>query len=746
MNENEIPTSATDEGSGTIPLGETGGGPGPIHAGPPEEPPQTGFAVSFDDAEAVWHAPEAGPEAARAGTEETRTGALPGASAGATPGVAGRAFAILAGLGLLIPLLLIVAQTCLGLDARSLWFSDEVRHGAAYEALRQSGEWFILTLNGNVYPDKPPLYFWFLYALDHLPHLDPPRLFLAAAALSALLFVAATWLAARALGYSKTIAFGACLVLLSTLSFVGITHYARMDLLFAALITLSHVCLYRGWIKASAPLWLISGFALAALACLVKGPLGLAFPLISSIVFLIWRGSFRRAGGRDGAAGFAVMLIILLAWVSLVLLQEGGKEYLTSMFGKHMIERAVDAWHHKQPWWFYLVNMPLAWLPWTFLVFFLPWERLPDLVKGAVGSRKERPGHGWVWISFLGGFAVLSALSGKVGIYTLPLYPFLAILTAQGALSMGPRRSRAFFLLLALLFFALAVVFGFAGAYPHIREYLPDAMDPEALFDMSKPAFASALEYVLTLKGLPILTGLCLVFALLLGKGVRRAVPGGAMLVLALCVTALVQPLALVTAPSLDTLMSPKPQADIMRDYAAKGYHVTAFYVTTGTYTYHMGGVVDEINEWEELAERLEAYPELVVATRLRRWNEWQEKPELHPEAFRVVNTQWIAERQYVVLVRDASGGNGESGIKPEPEPEKPAGDMPVTEESVAPAPHEDNTGAGPGDRPAEPPVEQPADRPAEHGQPQPRSPEQAAPAESAPAGNAPKDRGIRHF
>ena len=736
MNENETPTPATGEGSGAIPMAEAGGEPGPMHTGTPEErSPQTDFAVSFDDA-AYRDASETESETAPAGPGKTREETPPDTSSEVVPGAAGRAFAIMAGLGLLIPLVLVVLQTCLGLDARSLWFSDEVRHGAAYEALRQSGEWFILTLNGSVYPDKPPLYFWFLYGLDQIPHLDPPRLFLAAAALSALLFVAATWITARAMGYSKSIAFGACLVLLSSLSFVGITHYARMDLLFAALITLSHVCLYRGWIKASAPIWLIAGFALAALACLVKGPLGLAFPLISSIVFLVWRGSFRRAGGRDGAAGFAVMLIILLAWVSLVMLQEGGKDYLTSMFGKHMIERAVDAWHHKQPWWFYLVNMPLAWLPWTFLLFFLPWERLPRLVKGVARSRKEQPGHGWVWISFLGGFAVLSALSGKVGIYTLPLYPFLAILTAQGVLSMGPRRSRAFFLLLAFLFFVLAVVFGFAGAYPHIRGYLPDSMAPEALFDMSKPAFASALDYVLTLKGLPILAGLCLVFALLLGKGTRRAVPGGAMLVLALCVTALVQPLALVTAPSLDTLMSPKPQADIMRDYAAQGYHVTAFYVTTGTYTYHMGGVVDEINDWEELAQRLDAYPRIVVATRLRRWNEWQDKPELHPEAFRVVNTQWIAERQYVVLVRNASGGNAAAGSPSVAEPEKPAAEppaeeTPVAEEPVVPAPHEETIGTGP------------AEEPGGKGQRQP--PEQAEPA-PAPAGKPPRDTGIRHF
>jgi membrane-associated phospholipid phosphatase len=345
-------------------------------------------------------------------------------------GAGEKIFSLLVAAGLLTPLLLAAAQVCLGLDTRSLWFSDEVRHGAVYEAMRQSGNWLMLTLNGDLYPDKPPLYFWFLYLLDAIPELDPPRLFLAANALCGLLFTAATWLLARGLGYDKRTSLAASLILLSTFSFLGITHYARMDLLFATCIVLSQLCLCRGWVKDSAPIWLILGFVLAALACLIKGPLGLAFPLASSLIFLVWRATFRRAGGGDGALAFGSMLLILLAWASLVLLQEGGRDYLTSMFGRHMIERAMDAWHHKQLWWFYLLSLPLAWLPWTLVVFFLPWERLPGLLKAAGPARRETPGHGWTWIALASGLLILSVLSGKVAIYALPLYPFLAILTA----------------------------------------------------------------------------------------------------------------------------------------------------------------------------------------------------------------------------------------------------------------------------------------------------------------------------
>ena len=700
-----------------IPMPE-GAPDGPVYTGGSEQ--QKEFEVSFDEARAdaqplpgaafdlasePWHGPEtpSAPETPGAAAQDEDFGLsseqIPETSVADTPapidspGPAEKTFGFLASLGFLIPLIVLTLQTRLGLqplfglDGRSLWFSDEVRHGAAYEALKQSGNWLILTLNGLPYPDKPPLYFWFLRILDMIPQIDPEQLFLFAAALSALLLTIATSLLARSLGYDKRQSLAASLVLLTSFSFLGISQYARMDLLFAACITLSHLCLYRGWVKTSAPLWLMSGFLFATLACLIKGPLGLAFPLISSMLFLIWRGTFRRAGGRDGAFGFGLMIVILLAWVSLVLIQEGGKDYISSMFGRHMIDRALDAWHHKQPWWFYLTNLPLAWLPWTFILPFLSWERLPRLLKGLVSSRTQAPGHGWAWISLLSGVVVLSALSGKVGIYTLPLYPFLAILTAQGLLSMGPRRSRMFFLLLSVVLFVLTILFGLAGAWPHVHGYLPAFMLPEAWLDTSSPVFSSVMAYIVTLRGLPIMAAICLVFALLLTKGTRRACPGGSLLVVTLFFVALAQPLGIITAPSLNTLMSPAPQAGIMRAHQDKGYHVTAFSVTAGTYTYYMGGPMDEVNDWDALAARLAEHPQILVATRLNRWKEWQEKPELHPESFTVINTQWIAERQYVLLTRDAAPQTSVSAL-----PQKEAESQPEQETPLAESNESDGT------------------------------------------------------
>ena len=61
--------------------------------------------------------------------------------------------------------LLFVLQTLFTLDVRALWYSDEVRHAAVFTSMLHEGNIFKLELNGQLYPDKPSLYFWFLRGL-----------------------------------------------------------------------------------------------------------------------------------------------------------------------------------------------------------------------------------------------------------------------------------------------------------------------------------------------------------------------------------------------------------------------------------------------------------------------------------------------------------------------------------------------------------------------------------------------------
>ena len=110
----------------------------------------------------------------------------------------------------------VFAQTWFTLNNRALWFSDEVRYANAYQNLIQNGKWMVLSLNGQPYPDKPPVYFWFLWLLDTLTPADMPTVFFLGAALSGLMFLMSSYVLARVLGLGKSVSLGGVLVLLST--------------------------------------------------------------------------------------------------------------------------------------------------------------------------------------------------------------------------------------------------------------------------------------------------------------------------------------------------------------------------------------------------------------------------------------------------------------------------------------------------------------------------------------------------
>lgn len=528
------------------------------------------------------------------------------------------------------PLALLVAllalQTYFALDTRALWFSDEIRYANVFENVIQAKKWLVMYLNGMPYPDKPPVYFWFLTALLPIFKGPVPALFMAGAAASGLIFIAATCALSRfVLRAGREVSLGAGLVLLTCFYFIGLTHYSRMDLLFASLITASQICLFRAWEHDRADGLTIAGFLLAALATLTKGPLGLLFPLLASLVFLAWRGRLKRFFQRDVAMGFGLALLALAAWIAAAWFG-GEHELVSNIFHKQIYARAVNASHHEQPFWHYFATLPAAWLPWTFLLAALPLKRLASgsFWRQFWASRsKDDAGAAFLWIQVLSGFILLSCLSTKIVVYLMPLFPPLALLSARAFLNLEQKRSTRFMIWTGGLFALLAL------AMPWGNSFHPWPIHVEGLWWIG---LASALAAA----------------ALWFG---RRLSPSAALLVLGLVVTSWVQPLLLITLPSLDGAMSPKAQAQLMGEYIDQGYTPVAYKIYSGVYTYYSGHDILETQD-QSLIERLASEePRLVLGIQKTEWEHWENRPQ----SLRVVHEQWVVDRPYVLAVKDDS-------------------------------------------------------------------------------------------
>ncbi len=521
--------------------------------------------------------------------------------------------------------LTVAAQTWFTLNNRALWFSDEVRYANAYQNLVQNGDWMVLSLNGMPYPDKPPVYFWFLWLLDKLTPADMPTVFFLGAALSGLLFLFAAYALARTLGFDKDVSLAGVLILLTNLFLVGLFHYSRMDLLFTAFIIASCACFFRSLdTGARGFAWPVGGFAMAAVATLIKGPLGFIVPLLTLLIWALWRGQAKTLFTMRFLAGVGTLLGIMSLWILGVVMVQGPSFFLDTVIGQQVVQRATNTFHHKEPLRYYFIALPLAWLPWTLFPMALPGKKLFTKHLWSSILRERTQGNGrrsFLWCLFLGTFVLLSCLSGKVLIYILPMFPAMALLIAEPLLSLKERRGRRLWIVMAC-FCAVLGAGLFIGA-----DFAP----------VQIPVRGLALS-ALVLVG----AGALLYFR-------RNAGPQTNSLLLCLAVVLWIYPVGLLVAPSLEQTMSPKPQAELMKTYVAQGYTPMSFKTYPGIFTYYAGHNLYETGKWDKLLAHLKQNDKVVLAIRKRHWDEWKNRPV---ELF-VVNSQIISGDTYLLVIKE---------------------------------------------------------------------------------------------
>lgn len=522
----------------------------------------------------------------------------------------------------LVMTLTVLAQTFHSLNNRALWFSDEVRYADAYRNLAVKGDWLVLALNGQPYPDKPPLYFWFLWIIDKLTPADMPTVFFIGAALSGLLFVYSGYLLARTIRAGRGVSLGAALILLSSLFLCALFHYSRMDLLFCTFIIGSHACFFRAFSQEKPGKWPVWGFVLAAVATLIKGPLGFLFPLLTTILYFGWRGELKKLFCRPMLTGLIAMLALLAAWIGGVVAVMGGPDYLMNqVLGKHVLQRATNTFHHKEPLQYYFIALPLAWLPWTLALLGARFKRLltADFWSIVLLDRHKAGPVAYCWIMTIGIFTLLSALSGKVLIYIMPLFPPLAIITAEAFSGWEIRRT-------ARVFGGISVLFGILGSALLIGGDLVPVPVP------LKGAGIAGL----------VLVGCAGILWMLKDRNYRAP-----LLFMPLAVTLWLVPVGTMVAPSLDDALSPRSQALKLKQYAENGYEPMAWRIYSGIFSYYSQQELFESNHWEDIEKELARTPKAALIVREKHWNSLEDKPALLQ-----VDRQVISGEPYLLLLK----------------------------------------------------------------------------------------------
>lgn len=527
-----LSTMAPAAQEGTLPVTE--GAPQKDAAAP--EADDAGAEAPGTDAPEAPAAGEGAPEAPAAPAPEA-----PAAPAAPVPvleaGPAQKAFSALAKAGPLALLLLLVCQLWPTFLTGGLYCPPEMKLMETARAALEQGQWFAPLHNGDA---QLPVFIWLLAALDQLARLLPPLAALVwplGAALGGLACLWGTWALSRAAGFGPQAALASGLILLSSLLFPQLSHFMGPQALATGLCMLSMAFFCLGWKKEHAFISLPLAFICGGLAALTGGLVFLILPLLTSLVHLAWTWRLRRAQRLDALAGFLLLLLLIALWAAAIIFWVRAEGYAQGISAKFIFL----PWPLPALWWLAPALILAGTLPWLLVVLGVNWGRvLAHSWKSLRASRKENSGSSFLWIGLLLSLPLSLLTDGPAG--ATPGLCLLAVLLGRALIRLGSLGSKFFYLVIALLFLH-AGMFLAAAHFPVALEWLRTS---------TSLAVPQQYEALLTsLDALPVMGGLCIVFAVLLARFTRRAWPGGSLLACTLFAVVLAQPAHFWLAPGL---------------------------------------------------------------------------------------------------------------------------------------------------------------------------------------------------
>jgi 4-amino-4-deoxy-L-arabinose transferase-like glycosyltransferase len=343
-----------------------------------------------------------------------------------------------------------------GLGTRAPWPADEPRFALIAREMVHTGEWLFPRIGGDLYPDKPPVYFWLLSVCYFLTgslrasFLIPA--FLSACTVAGLVYDLGRRIAGRASGLA------AAVTLVCSVQFLMTMRGAQIDPVLCAFTTLSLYGLLRHLLFGPAWGWYFVGGVAAGLGVVTKGvgflPLLVLIPyaVLGARGFSVWRMSAPAAGSggldftatrsmaeaRSAASPVAYskwrwglvavgFLLGVSVWLVPMLVAVATRHdpalvaYRDEILFQQTVHRYAAAWHHVEPWYYFILNViPGLWLPFSLLLIWL--------VPRWIAAWRERDARVWLplaWVLLTLLFFSLS--TGKRGIYIFPALPALAI-------------------------------------------------------------------------------------------------------------------------------------------------------------------------------------------------------------------------------------------------------------------------------------------------------------------------------
>jgi len=308
-----------------------------------------------------------------------------------------------------------------GLGTIPLLEPDEGRYAEIPREMLATGDFVTPHLNGVVYLEKPPLFYWG-NALSMAVFGETEfaaRFFTATVSIAGVLL--AWWMGASLAGW-RTGLFSA--MVLSTCLYhyvVGRINTLDMTLAVTMVLAVFPAYLYLSGKRVSRR-YLHLSYAGAALAFLSKGLIGVVFPAAILLLWMLVARRNREIGKAISLPGIGLFLAIALPWV--ILAQRANPDFLWFFFVReHFLRYATKMHGRYQPFWFFFPVVVAGMLPWLAFA-----RRAGMAVRAKAGEYFAVEDRRFLlcWVFFI--LVFFSFSNSKLITYAAPLFPPLAVL------------------------------------------------------------------------------------------------------------------------------------------------------------------------------------------------------------------------------------------------------------------------------------------------------------------------------
>jgi 4-amino-4-deoxy-L-arabinose transferase-like glycosyltransferase len=312
-----------------------------------------------------------------------------------------------------------------------LFEPDEGRYGEIPREMLATGDWITPRLNGVLYFEKPPLYYWSVAA--SMAVLGPTELAvrLPGKLSAAGMVLLAAGFARRRWGARTGLLSG--LVLASSLLVVALSRIAIIDPMLSlamagAAFAFAEFAEGHEAGDARRARRALYGFHVAcAAAVLLKGLIGVVLPGGAIVLWTLVTSRWRTLARVFSPGPLGVFLLLAVPWH--VAMARRYPDFLQFYFIHEHFQRFATTEHRREGPLVYFVPVLLAGLlPWTGFLAHMK-ETWPGLRRTAW---KTRATEGFLWIFATLVFAFFSVSRSKLIPYVLPIWPALAVLLALG--------------------------------------------------------------------------------------------------------------------------------------------------------------------------------------------------------------------------------------------------------------------------------------------------------------------------